>query len=220
MFGCCLYVGAVIGGAGAGCLRPNSGAYGYALQAALWRVGLPAVPDRRYARRRGVRGRPRWHAGTEGKYRQRQRFPMPFGTPLGAQPVVAREPGRRRPKRRSPPGTRIGPELCVGGTPVMLWGTDIRVRPGARVLRSGAPEPDLVVCCRSGVVVARAWTRAARARSSASSGCRMSMNIRAWARSARCGSAVDLCRVGVGAAVSQPGSSARLCSAGWICGVW
>jgi hypothetical protein len=138
-----------------GCLRPNSGAYGYALQAALWRVGLPAVPDRRYAHRRGVRSRPRWHAGTEGKYRQRQRFPMPFGTPLGAQPVVAREAGRRRPKRRSPPGTRIGPELCVGGTPVMLWGTDIRVRPGARVLRSGAPASDLVACCRPGVVVAR-----------------------------------------------------------------
>jgi hypothetical protein len=153
MFGCCLYVVAVIGGAGAGCLRPNSGAYGYALQAALWRVGLPAVPDRRYARRRGVHSRPRWHAGTEGKYRQRQRFPMPFGTPLGAQPVVAREPGRRRPKRRSPPGTRIGPELCVGGTRVMLWGTDIRVRPGACVLRSGAPASDSVACCRPGVVL-------------------------------------------------------------------
>jgi hypothetical protein len=65
-----------------------------------------------------------------------------------------------------------------------------------------------------------ASTRAARACSSASSGCRMPMNIRAWARSARCGSAVDLRRVGVGAAVSQPGSSARLCSAGWMCGVW
>jgi hypothetical protein len=69
-------------------------------------------------------------------------------------------------------------------------------------------------CC------ARASTRAARACSSASSGCRMPMNIRAWARSARCGSAVDLRRVGVRAAVSQPGSSARLCSAGWMCGVW